>query len=110
MKKLADLFFDKRPEKGDLIVKSYENMKEEDQNLLEDLMRNCKVISQINNACKDVFTIHRIDKDQEIAKFDINIGGTAIESKIKVVITLLKDSDDNDLKISLFSLVQGPAL
>lgn len=110
MRKIADLYFDKRPDKGDLIVRSYENMRDEDQNLVQDLMRNYKVSSQINNACRDVFSIHRTDKDQEIAKCDINLGGTAIESKVKVVITLLKDSDENDLKISIFSLVQGPAL
>ena len=52
MRKLADLFLDRRDEFNDFVVKSSENMRKEDQNLVEDLMRNNRVSSQINNACK----------------------------------------------------------
>ena len=110
MRKLADLYLNSRPRKNDFSVVSYENMKKEDQGLVEDLMRDAKVISQINNACKNVKDMSKSDKEQDVAKFTINVS-SAISSaaNIQVHIVLLKDSDESDLRITLRSLVHVPA-
>lgn len=110
MRKLADLFADKRVGKAGFVIKYSENMREEDHSLVEDLMRDARVNPQVWSACEKAFANPRIDRDIEFPSVQISLGATAIESKIKVVVTLLKDSDENDLKISLFSLTQGPAV
>ncbi len=110
MRKLADLYFDRRDAHDDFTVKSHENMKKEDQGMVEDLMRNNRVTTQINNACKDVMKMQRGDVDTEVSTFEVNLGSTSIEAKLKIQITLLKLGDDNDLKISLFSLVNVPQM
>lgn len=109
MRKLADLFFDKRHKKNDLSITAYENMRDEDQGLVEDLMRNNKIMSQVNNACKNVMGMTKTDKESEVAKFKVNVSsGISKASNVEVVITLLKESDKNDLRISLCSLVVAP--
>jgi len=111
MKKLADLFFNKRPGKNDLNVVAYENMRKEDQGLVEDLMRNSKIMSQVNNACKNVMAMNKGEKESDVANFMVNVSSDISKAaNVKVIITLLKESDKNDLRISIFSLVVAPSI
>jgi hypothetical protein len=111
MRKLVDLYFNYDVKSGEYLVSTYANMKESEKELVEDLMRDFRVKGRINNACKNINTINKTDKDVEIAKFDVNLNSSiSSASNIKVVITLLKANDESDMMVSLYSLVTGPTM
>lgn len=110
MRKLADLYYKKRPRTKDFGDVSCQNMKKEDRGLVEDLMRDSKMVSQVNNACKDIMKMPKLDKEQEVATFTVNMSSAVSSAaNVQVNIILLKDSDESDLRITLRSLVHVPA-
>lgn len=111
MKRLADLYFNYDIKSGEYLVSSFANMQEKDEQLVEDLMRDSRLRVQLNNACKNINNMSRTDKDVEVTKFDVNLNSSiSSASNVRVVVTLLKDGDESDLMISLFSMVAGPTI
>ena len=110
MRKLADLYIGEQNRTGQMPIVDSENMRKEDEGLVADLMRDSKVISQINNACKNIANMSKSDKEQDVADFRVNLSSAVSSSAaIGVKIVLLKDSDDRYIRITLKSLVSVPA-
>ena len=111
MRKLADLYFNYDVKSGDYKVAATANIKKEEEKLVEDLIRDSRVKVKLNNACKNIQSMMRGDKDVEVAKFEVNLNSTvSTASNIKLVVTLLKQEDESDMLVSLFSLVAGPTM
>lgn len=110
MKKLADLYFNYNAKNGEYIISTHANMKEKDKVLVEDLMRDSKLIVKLNNACKNINNMTRTEKDLKISEFDVNMSSSvSTASMVRVVVTLLKLEDESDIMVSLFSMVSLPA-
>lgn len=111
MKKLADLYFNYDVRTGEYNVASHANMEEKNRQLVEDLMRDAKVQSGLNNACKNVNNLTRKEQDTFVTSFNVNLSSSiSSASMIKIEVTLLKSEDESDLMVSLFSMVNAPSI
>jgi len=91
MKKLGDLYFNKRASRKDLNMVSYDNIKDEKtQRTVEDIIRDARVMAKINNACKDVMKMEKTSEEKNIFDERINLdGGMGVNVTIRVVVLLL---------------------